>query len=182
MPKSVDLPAADEAVPTMADAALLDTGRAAVALPAARAQRGGAGSAIGWLAFVIVVFGSAAGGILGRERIVELWPPSARFYDAVGLQVGVAGAGLELAITQTTVSEDNGAVVLDGTVTNVSSRPRDVPRLRATARSKAAQELKNWVFSSGVLKLLPGETAKFRQELTDSPRGSADLVLSFTAG
>ncbi len=182
LPKSVDLPPPADAEP--ASAAPADGGRPAPLTVTAPRNRGGVGAAIGWLVFVIVVFGSAAGAIVARDRIVDWWPATARFYDAVGLPVGVLGAGLELRDVQTTVKDDNGTsvVVVDGSVTNVSNRPREVPRLRATARSAAEQELKNWVFSPGVLVLLPGETAKFHQELTDSPRGSANLALSFTAG
>ncbi|MEJ0070857.1 MAG: hypothetical protein WDO24_21375 [Pseudomonadota bacterium] len=94
-----------------------------------------------------------------------------------------SGAGLELRNVSSARREDGPPViVVEGTVANVSNRPREVPRLKAVVRSAAHQDLKNWTFTPGVLVLLPGETANFRTELADPPRGATDLAITFTAG
>jgi hypothetical protein len=57
-----------------------------------------------------------------------------------------------------------------------------VPQLKAVVRSAARQDLKDWTFSPGVLVLLPNETANFKAELADPPRGATDLAITFTTG
>jgi predicted Zn finger-like uncharacterized protein len=141
-------------------------------------------SAIGWLVFLIVLLGGLAGIVLGRHMLVEAWAPAARLYDMVGLSVDGIGAGLELRNVTSARRDDAGAsvIVVEGTIANVSNRQRDVPRLRAVVRSAARQDLKDWVFPPGVMSLNAGETANFRYELPDPPRGATDLAITFVSG
>jgi predicted Zn finger-like uncharacterized protein len=175
MPKPVDLdPPPDSVRPIPAGSNL-------PAFP--QPQRTGPAQAIGWLAFLVVLLGGAAGLVGLRNDVVALWPPAARLYDIVGLPLEAVGAGLELRNVQSARREDGPPViVVEGTVANVSSKPREVPRLKAVVRSAAHQDLKNWTFTPGVLVLLPGETASFKAELADPPRGATDLAITFTAG
>ena len=152
-------------------------------LPAFTVPRRRTGAAIGWLAFAVVFFGGL-GGLVGlRDDIVAAWPPAAKLYDIVGLTVEGPGVGLELRNVTSARKEDGPPViVVEGTVANVSNRPREVPRLKAVVRSAAQQDLKNWTFTPGVLVLLPGETANFHAELSDPPRGATNLEIRFTTG
>jgi len=152
-------------------------------LPAFTQPRSRAGHAIGWLVFAVVLLVGGGSMVVLRDGIVAAWPPSAKLYDMVGLPIETVGAGLELRNVSSTRKEDGPpAIVVEGTVANVSNRPREVPRLKAVVRSAAHQDLKNWTFTPGVLVLLPGETANFRAELADPPRGATDLAITFTTG
>jgi len=152
-------------------------------LPAFPQPQARSGQAIGWLIFLAVLLGGGAGMVAGRDQVVGAWPPAARLYDIVGLPVEMVGAGLELRDVSSTRREDGPpAILVEGVVANVSNRPREVPRLKAVVRSAAHQDLKNWTFTPGVLVLLPGETAKFKAELGDPPRGATDLAITFTTG
>ena len=175
MPKPVDLePAPDSLRP-------IPPGSNLPAFPETR--RTGPAQAIGWLAFLVVLLGGAAGLVGARNDVVELWPPAARLYDVVGLSVEGVGAGLELRNVISARREDGApAIVVEGTVANVSGKPREVPRLKAVVKSAANQDLKNWTFTPTVPVLLPGETVNFKAELPDPPRGAANLAISFTAG
>jgi predicted Zn finger-like uncharacterized protein len=174
MPKPVDVePAPDSLRP-------IPPGSNLPAFPQPAKSRSGA---IGWLVFLFVLLAGAAGLVVGRDQIVAVWPPAAKLYDIVGLPVETIGAGLELRNVSSARHEDGPPViVVEGTVANVSNRPREVPRLKAVVRSAAHQDLKNWTFTPGVLVLLPGETANFRAELADPPRGATDLAITFTTG
>jgi predicted Zn finger-like uncharacterized protein len=152
-------------------------------LPAFPQPRARSGQAVGWLIFLAVLLGGGAGMVAGRDQVVTAWPPAARLYDIVGLSVEMVGAGLELRDVSSIRREDGPpAILVEGIVANVSNRPREVPRLKAVVRSAAHQDLKNWTFTPGVLVLLPGETAKFKAELGDPPRGATDLAITFTTG
>jgi hypothetical protein len=152
-------------------------------LPAFTQPRSRTGHAIGWLIFAVVLLVGGGSMVVLRDGIVAAWPPAAKLYDMVGLPIETVGAGLELRNVSSTRKEDGPpAIVVEGTVANVSNRPREVPRLKAVVRSAAHQDLKNWTFTPGVLVLLPGETANFRAELADPPRGATDLAITFTTG
>jgi predicted Zn finger-like uncharacterized protein len=151
-------------------------------LPAFTQPRRRAGQAIGWLAFLLVLLAGGGGLIELREPIVGFWPPAAKLYDVVGLPVDAPGAGLTVSATSTLSGDGPPMLVVEGVVRNVSGKPREVPRIKAVARSAAHQDLKNWTFTPGVLVLLPGETANFRAELSDPPRGAIDLLVGFTTG
>jgi predicted Zn finger-like uncharacterized protein len=174
MPKPVDVDPAPDSVRPIPPGSNL---------PAFTQPRPRTGRAIGWLVFLVVLFGGAGGLVAGRDGVVSAWPPAAKLYDIVGLSVETVGAGLELRNVSSARREDGPPViVVEGTVANVSNRPREVPRLKAVVRSAAHQDLKNWTFTPGVLVLLPGESANFRAELADPPRGATDLAITFTTG
>jgi predicted Zn finger-like uncharacterized protein len=174
MPKPVDLePPPDSVRP-------IPPGSNLPAFP--QPQRTGPAEAIGWLAFLVVLVGGAIGLYVGRNDVVYLWPPAARLYDVVGLSVETVGAGLELNANSSIREDGAPMLVVEGTVVNVSGKPREVPRLKAVARSAANQDLKNWTFTPSVPVLMPGETVNFRAELPDPPRGAANLAITFTAG
>lgn len=150
-------------------------------LPAMRSQptrRGGL--AIGWMLFLLVVFGGAIGAIAAKDDIVRLWPPSARFYELIGQPVRAAGEGLDLRNVTSTRKDEAGALIVEGTLVNVTDKPRQVPKLRAIMTSRERQVLKEWSFPSGVPVLMAGESAPFRAELPDVPRGGANLEVTFT--
>src|SRR5260221_4647694 len=78
MPKPVDVePPPDSVRP-------IPPGSNLPAFPQAQSGRSGA---IGWLIFLVVLIGGAAGVVAARDEIVAVWPPSARLYDMVGLTV-----------------------------------------------------------------------------------------------
>jgi predicted Zn finger-like uncharacterized protein len=151
-------------------------------LPAFPETRRRPAAAIGWLAFVVVVLGGGAALVGFRDDIAAAWPPSVKLYDTVGLSVEAVGAGLTVTAKSSISADSPPVLVVDGVVRNVSGQPREVPRIKAVARSEAKQTLKSWTFTPGVLVLMPGETANFHAELGDPPRGATDLAVSFTTG
>ena len=174
MPKPVDVEPAPDSLRPIPPGSNLP----ACPQPAARGS-----AAAGWLIFAAVLIGGGATLYVGRDDIVAVWPPASRLYDIVGLPVETVGAGLKLVDVTSQRREDGPpAIVVEGTVVNVSGKARAIPRLKAVVRSAAHQDLKNWTFTPGVLVLLPGETASFKAELADPPRGAIDLEIRFTAG
>src|SRR5258708_30875464 len=50
-------------------------------LPAFPQPRARSAQTAGWLVFLVVLIGGAAGMVAGRDHIVGVWPPAARLYD-----------------------------------------------------------------------------------------------------
>jgi predicted Zn finger-like uncharacterized protein len=135
---------------------------------------------LGWPLLLLVILVGLVGLVGGRNEIVRWWPPSARLYDTVGLPIDVPWEGLDLRNVTTTPQQDNGTLVIEGTVVNTSNKPRSIPELKAVMTSAAQQVLKNWTFKSGIQTLQPGESAAFHQELPDVPLGGAFIAVTFS--
>jgi predicted Zn finger-like uncharacterized protein len=137
---------------------------------------------LGWPLLLLAILVGLVGLVGGRNEIVRWWPPAARLYDTVGLPIDVPWEGLDLRNVTTTPQNDTGKLVIEGTVVNTSSKPRQIPELKAVMTSAAQQVLKDWTFGSGIQSLQPGESAPFRQELPDVPLGGAFIAVTFSEG
>ncbi len=138
-------------------------------------------SAIGWLVLLLVVIGVIGGLLLARKDVVSLWPPAARLYGLIGLDdFGRTGAGLEIREVASQRLEQGGstALVVQGTIVNVSTRPRPVPNVQVVARGAGGVVLKSWSFAPGAPILLPGDSVPFRRELADAPDGATELGIT----
>jgi predicted Zn finger-like uncharacterized protein len=147
-------------------------------LPAFPEPRPRAG--LGWPLLLLVILVGAVGLVGGRNEIVRWWPPAARLYDTVGLPLDVPWEGLDLRNVTTVPQNDNGTLIVEGTVVNTSSKPRHIPELKAVMTSAAQQVLKDWTFPSGIQSLEPGESASFHQELPNVPVGGAFIAVTFS--
>ncbi len=73
-------------------------------------------------------------------------------------------------------------LVVKGEVTNTSSVVRDVPRLKASLRNGAGNELVSWTFATAQARLLPSETAPFVTRIENPSTEAAALNIDFIAG
>ncbi len=148
-----------------------------------RPKSGGAsGASVGWAVLILVLAGLGGGFYFGRDRLVQLWPPVAKLYAAVGMPVAPVSEGLDFVRESLKSSRrtESGVVVVEGTVVNPTDRPRQVPMLRATALTDQQQRLKDWLFPIDAKALMAGEQVSFRVELTDVPPGSQDIEITFS--
>jgi len=155
------------------------TPRAAItAAPAPRRHRG---SGIGLLAAVLLI-GVALLTVLyfGRDRIIALWPPAARFYSFAGLAPEAPGAGLD--ITNVTSTRNVDGLVVEGDITNRLGVPRPVPQLRVALRDTAQKEVAVKTIDPPKPRLLPGETAHFVVAFMPVSDAAAGVVVTFFAG
>jgi predicted Zn finger-like uncharacterized protein len=144
-----------------------------------RRQRSpGAGVAWAVLALAVIILALAAW--TGRSAIMTAWPPSERLYAAVGGVVEAPGAGLEFRDVTTVrrLESDREVVVIEGDVVNVSTRDRQVPKLRA-ALTADGRELAAWTFEATQSQLLPGESARFVTRTDEPAEDATGLSLDF---
>lgn len=160
----------------------------AVARPASSGRPGqkatGRRSRAGWVALVVFMAALVAGVVLGREAVVQAWPPAARLYSALGLQPALPGAGLDIRITShdRTVVDDRPVLVVRGEVTNTTGDVVTVPKLEAVLRDGEGARLRAWTFAAAQTRLLPGETAPFSTQIEEPPSGAAALNIDFVGG
>lgn len=147
-------------------------------------EGGGTGVTIGWIVLLLIVAVVLGALYVGRERVMQIWPPATQAYEMLGLIALPPGAGLAIQdiAAMTTQAEDGTPAVLSvkGRVVNVSRSTRRIPPLRASLRNAAGEEVRGWDFGLPRQMLEPGESVDFDTRLDTPPAEALNLVVVFT--
>lgn len=146
-------------------------------------SRQGPSVAARWMMLALVVGALIVVALIGRTPIVGLWQPAARLYDTIGLPVEHLGAGLQLQDVRTEQRLEDGVpvLVIEGLITNVSNRPRDVPTVRAISLGPNRKPLRSWLIAVSPITLQPGEVAGFKAAHRD-PGTVSEVAITFDSG
>jgi hypothetical protein len=134
---------------------------------------------IGWAALGAVVVAIAVCLALFRENLVDLWPPMARLYAAIGWPMPPPWAGLELHTDKPdwTMIDGKRVCVFTGQVSYTGTKPKPVPKIRLTLVSKATQKTMLSVDGDPAdATLAPGGSTGFRIAVVDPPDDVAASV------
>lgn len=144
------------------------------------------GMIVGWVVVILVVAGSLVGAAIYRQKIIDILPPEAKnqaadIFDTLGLSFELPGYGLKIEVTRSSRQSEGGVpvLVIEGTVTNVSSRARVVPRLRAALRDEGNRELQYWFFKLSDERLLAGQKAEFKTSINNPVDSAKSLGITF---
>lgn len=135
---------------------------------------------LGWIAPIVLVALLAIAvliGTVGRDRVVAIWPSTARFYAWIGSWVEPSGPGL--VIGKVTPTRNDDGLVIDGEIANLGSTPRDVPRLRLALRDATEKELQFEVVDPPRAQLQPGEVVHFSAPFAHPPDAATGVVVTF---
>jgi predicted Zn finger-like uncharacterized protein len=137
-------------------------------------------SGLGWVVLILLIGGAIVGAILGRDKVIALWPQAAQYYELVGLKSEPLGAGLDIASVTTTRNPDG--LIVEGDIANKTAAPRSVPHLRVALRDANQHELIFKIVDPPRERLLPGETSHFVVGFLPAPDAAAGVVVTFVAG
>jgi predicted Zn finger-like uncharacterized protein len=135
---------------------------------------------LGWIAPIVLVALFALAvliGTVGRDRVVAIWPSTARFYAWVGSWIEPSGPGL--VIGKVTPTRNDQGLVIDGEIANLGSTPRDVPRLRLALRDATEKEVQSEIVDPPRARLQPGEIAHFSAPFAHPPDAATGVVVTF---
>jgi predicted Zn finger-like uncharacterized protein len=152
--------------------------RPAIIAPASPRQRRRSG--LGWVVVILLFGGAIVAAIIGRDRVVALWPPAARFYELAGLKIQPLGAGLD--ITNLSLTRNADGLIVEGDITNRTALPRTVPHLRVALRDANQHELIFKTVDPPRDRLLPGETSHFVVGFLPAPDAATAVMVTFSAG
>ncbi|WOI11992.1 DUF3426 domain-containing protein [Thalassospira lucentensis] len=95
--------------------------------PPAKSKKG----VVGWILFFLILGGIGAGGYFAKDILINLWPPIAKVYDMVGLDVPHVGEGLDIRELPPTREEEDGVdvLVVRAEIVNISEVDRVLPYL-----------------------------------------------------
>ena len=134
----------------------------------------------GWAAVVAILMGVSAL-IALREKIVDVAPPAAKVFAAIGLPVNLAG--LELREVHSHIEMDGARKVLavEGEIANMRRESRPVPPVALIVRGEDGQAKYAWTTRAAKSRLEPGETIAFRARLASPPESGADVLVRFSS-
>lgn len=145
---------------------------------------GGTGVTIGWIVLFLIVAVVLGALYIGRDHVMQIWPPSSQAYEMLGLVALPPGAGLAIQdiTTMTTPAEDGtpAALAVKGRVVNISRSTRRIPPLHASLRNAAGEEVRGWDFGLPRQMLAPGESADFDTRLDTPPAEALNLIVIFS--
>lgn len=149
-------------------------------LPVPREASRGRTALFGWVGLIGLLATLVGGGYAFREPIVAAWEPAARLYEVLGIPVAAPGEGLDIQLVRSEPQTENGrtALLIEGRITNSSSRAQTLPPLMALTRDADKRLLKRWPVPATPDRLLPGEIATFSTRLEDIGP-AAELTVTF---
>jgi predicted Zn finger-like uncharacterized protein len=135
--------------------------------------------ATAWAGTGAALAASAAGAVLFRQDVAEIWPKTASAYAAVGLDVNIYG--LDVAdLTVDRVFEGATPILLvSGEVRNIGRDEKRSPPLRITLRDARANELFEVVYALGGNPIAPGGAQPFQFRVANPPVDAIDLEAAF---
>ncbi|MHC8491937.1 DUF3426 domain-containing protein [Thalassospira sp. SM2505] len=86
---------------------------------------------IGWIIFLLLIGGIGAGGYFAKDYVINMWPPIAKVYDMIGLDVPHVGEGLDIRELPPTREDEDGidVLVVRAEIVNIAEEPRPLPYL-----------------------------------------------------
>lgn len=137
-----------------------------------------------WVILVVLIIATAAVGWFFQRNIVTAFPPAAKVYSWVGIDVNLLGHGLELPDPEPPVIEitDQGQkLIFNGQILSTSDSPIDLPLFRGKLIDTNGQILHSWIFEASKPNILPGESVPYTTEVTDPPPGAVKAEIEFVA-
>jgi len=146
-----------------------------------RKKKSKIGATLGWLTLLIILIGGPTGAILYKDKVIEIWPPSNRLYNLVGMGILPPGTGLELRNIKSERHREGDvqSLIIKGEVANTSRDVRDVPVFRGALTSKEGDDIHAWNFTIRQENLLPGESVPFETIVETPPKGATGLSITF---
>lgn len=92
------------------------------------------------------------------------------------------GAGLRINVTssQRRSTATGHTLSVEGTIENVSDKPRSVPAMLLTLNDKNGRPVEQRMFETAVRDLAPGESTAFSKELLDPSPDASRVVVAFS--
>ena len=144
-----------------------------------QARRNKARRSSHWTALILVLFAFNVALIGARSEVVRFFPQTASLFSAIGLPVNLRNLKFENMRISKETQEGLSALVIEGTIVSIASKPTEVPRLRFAARDAAGLEVYTWSSMPSRSILGPGEKLEFRSRLVSPPESATDVIVRF---
>jgi predicted Zn finger-like uncharacterized protein len=132
------------------------------------------------LATVLFALFAANVALIGwRTDVVRVMPQTASLFAAIGLPVNLRGLAFSDVTTTTEAHDGVTMLLVQGTITNISKQPRDVPRIRLAMKNAAGAEVYAWTSLPTRPALAPGDSEPFQTRLASPPPEGNSVAVRF---
>ncbi len=135
-----------------------------------------------YAAAAVIVLGIAGSLYPLKNEIVQIWPPAAGLYMAIGQDVPVKGEGL---IFDQLTAEDvhaEGIIKIEGRIINLKSTPAVIPAIQATAVDDNNKPIARRIVDPGGEELKGQGETTFSVVYPDPPKNAKRITLRFVLG
>ena len=117
--------------------------------------------------------------VIWRGDVVRLMPQTAAFFKIVGLGVNLRGLAIEDVKITTEMAGNKPVLMIEGTITDITRKAVEIPRLRFIVRDANGSDLYAWNAVLEQPSLIPGEKAWFKTRLATPPAGGREIAVRF---
>ncbi len=126
--------------------------------------------AMGIMAFSLIIW---------RGDVVRLMPQTAAFFKMAGIGVNLRGLAIEDVKITTEMAGNKPVLLIEGTITDISRKAVEIPRLRFIVRDAKGSDIYAWNAVLEQPSLIPGEKASFKTRLAAPPAEGREIAVRF---
>ncbi|MEJ0059900.1 MAG: MJ0042-type zinc finger domain-containing protein [Terricaulis sp.] len=145
-----------------------------------RRERGRAAIAA-WGATGVAFAASAAGMVVFRQDVAELWPRSASAFAALGLDVNVYGLEFYDLAVERAFDGPTPVLLVSGEVRNIGRDDKMIPPVRISLRDEHSNEIFQIVHAMDGEPIVAGAATSFQIRLENPPVDAVDLEATFAS-
>lgn len=117
--------------------------------------------------------------LVWRTDVVRLMPQTAMFFKMVGFGVNLRGLSIDDVKITTELAGNKPVLLIEGTISDVSRKAVEIPRLRFIVRDAKGADLYAWNAVLEQPSLIPGEKASFKTRLAAPPAEGREIAVRF---
>jgi predicted Zn finger-like uncharacterized protein len=139
---------------------------------------------IGWILFLALVGGVAAGGFFLRNQVVDMWPPAMKLYKILHLDVKPTNKlGLVIDAVQSKTVIDNGVTTLtvSGKIKNITDQEQPVPRVSIQLLNKKGHHVYSWTRTLETTTVPAWAEIDFSTSMKQPPKEAVKVQVNFAA-
>ena len=132
-----------------------------------------------WLIPLLLIGAAAVAAYSFRQKIVDQFPKSATLYKAVGVEVSAPGLTLTPPSTRYVEIDGKRALVVEGTVRNISQESKAVPMIALSLHNASGEELAAWNVELEQSRLSAGASGDYLSQYPNPPLDAEALHSRF---
>ncbi len=136
---------------------------------------------VAWGATGAALAASAAGMVVFRQDVAEMWPRSASAFAALGLDVNVYGLEFYDLAVERAFDGPTPILLVSGEVRNIGRDEKLVPPVRVSLRDTNSREIFELVHSISDVPLIAGGATPFQIRVENPPADAVDLEATFAS-
>lgn len=136
-------------------------------------------TAFGAMVFLFCAFLTLAPLFAAKGPVVRHWPAMSLLYRTMGFDVTAPGEGLRISeiTAEKRIDSKSKVLVVEGKMTNMSSRTVPYPPLHVTLTNEKNKTVKEWDLKPGITDIASGDIVPLMLQLEDVPDDGATVEL-----